>query len=391
MVEARGKVVGRRVFISTGEVSGDLQGSFLVQALLKRDPSLEIIALGGARMAQAGAKLIANTTSIGSIGAWEALPLILPTLKVQHLAKQYLREYPPDLVIYVDYMAPNTALGQYVRKHLPHTPTVYYIAPQEWVWRSDPTNTRRIIGISDLMLAVFPGEYEYFASFGANVQWVGHPLVDIVQPQRTRAETRLALGVAPEDPVVLLMPASRTQELKYILPDLLRGAKMLQERLPKVQFWLPIANESFKATYIREAQAANLSLTYLPPCNYDLLMGADLVVGKSGTVNLESALLDIPQLVLYRISATTAWIARNIMRFSIPFASPVNLVTMEPIVPEYLQEGTDPDNIFRESYDLLTNQVRREQMHRDYARMRQALGEPGVLDRVAEHTLALLR
>jgi len=383
-----GCLVARRIFISTGEVSGDLQGSYLVQALLQADPTLEIAALGGERMALAGAKLIANTSAIGSIGAVEALPLVLPTLRVQDIAKKYLRAHPPDLVVYIDYMTPNTALGQYVRKHFT-IPTVYYIAPQEWVWRSDPTNTRRLI--SDLILAVFPGECDYYASYGANIQWVGHPLVDIVKPTRSRAETRAALGVADTQPVVLLMPASRTQELKYILPDLFTGAKLLQEKLPGIQFWLPVANETFKETFIREAGARDLTLTYLPACNYDLLNAADLVIGKSGTVNLESALLDIPQLVVYRISAVTAWIARNLLRFSIPFASPVNLVTMEPIVPEYLQEATNPANILQASYDLLTNQTRRERMHQDYARMRQALGSPGVLDRAAQHILNLLK
>ncbi|WP_218081988.1 lipid-A-disaccharide synthase [Anthocerotibacter panamensis] len=383
--------MAKRIFMSTGEVSGDLQGSYLVKALLAQNPDLEIVALGGERMAQAGAKLLANTAAIGSIGlVVEALPLVLPTLKIQRLAQQYLQAHPPDLVIYIDYMTPNINLGLYVRKHFKNIPTVFYIAPQEWVWRSNPTNTRRIIGISDLILAIFPVEAEYYKSYGANVEWVGHPLIDIVQPTGSPPDLRREQGVVPEEKVVLLMPASRTQELKYILPDLFRGARMLQERLPGLRFWLPLANPKFKETYIREAQTNNLNITYLPSCDYTALSAADLVVGKSGTVNLETALLKVPQLVLYRLSQATYLFLKYVVRFSIPFASPVNLVTMEPIVPEYLQEGTDAENIARESYDLLTNTARRETMLQGYDRICEHLGSPGVLRRAAAQILKLL-
>ncbi len=381
--------VPTRIFISTGEVSGDLQGSYLVRALLKFNPSLEIIALGGPRMAQAGAKLLADTSTIGSMGLVEALPLILPTLKIQRLAQKYLRAYPPDLVVYIDYLAPNMNLGQFVRKHLPQVPTVYYIAPQEWVWRSSPQNTRRVIRNSDLILAVFPQEYSYYASFGAKVTWVGHPLVDIVQTQQDPLATRAQLGCTATDPVVLLMPASRIQELKYILPDLMRGMRLLRDQVPGVKFWLPVANAQFKKVFIEAAAQNDLTITFLDR-SYDAIQAADLVVGKSGTVNLETAILNVPQLVLYRISPVTYWIAKNILNFSIPFMSPVNLVTMELMVPEYLQIGTDPVSVAQESFDLLTNQPRRAKMQADYATMRANLGAPGVLDRAAQQILALL-
>jgi len=127
-----------KVFISTGEVSGDLQGALLVEALYRQAKAkqlpLEVFALGGKRMASAGATLLGNTTNIGSVGILESLPFVLPTLKVQRRAKQFLRESPPDVLVLIDYMGPNLAIGNYVRKHLPQLPIVYYIAPQAWVW-----------------------------------------------------------------------------------------------------------------------------------------------------------------------------------------------------------------------------------------------------------------
>ena len=125
-----------QIFISTGEVSGDLQGAMLVEALHRQaslvNIEVEIIALGGDRMKQAGVNLIVNTTTIGSIGFFEALPLVIPTLKVQNKAKKYLQKFPPDVLVLIDYAAPNIAIASYVKKHFPQIPVVYYIAPQDW-------------------------------------------------------------------------------------------------------------------------------------------------------------------------------------------------------------------------------------------------------------------
>ncbi|HAC65122.1 MAG TPA: lipid-A-disaccharide synthase, partial [Cyanothece sp. UBA12306] len=127
-----------RIFISTGEVSGDLQGALLVESLYQQAEikgiPLEILALGGDRMAAAGAKLLGNTAAIGSIGIVESLPFIIPTWLMQRRVKEYLRKNPPDLLVLIDYMGPNAALGQYARKNLPQVPIIYYIAPQSWVW-----------------------------------------------------------------------------------------------------------------------------------------------------------------------------------------------------------------------------------------------------------------
>ena len=174
-----------RIFISTGEVSGDLQGSLLVTALKQQAAAkgleLEIVALGGDKMAAAGATLVGNTTSIGSIGILEALPFILPTLKIQRQATAFLEENPPDLVVFIDYMGGNLPMGKYIRRNMPNVPTVYYIAPQVWVTSIGEKDTEQLIKISDKLLAIFPEEARYFQNKGADAAWVGHPLVDRMQ------------------------------------------------------------------------------------------------------------------------------------------------------------------------------------------------------------------
>ncbi|MFN9056024.1 MAG: lipid-A-disaccharide synthase, partial [Cyanobacteriota bacterium] len=167
-----------RLLVSTGEVSGDLQGSLLIRALLeeaqRRQLPLQVVALGGERMRQAGAELLADTSRLGAIGLWEALPLILPTLKLQRRLRQWLRHNPPDGVVLIDYMGANINLGLRLKSLYPKVPISYYIAPQEWAFRMGEGGTTRLIGFSDRILAIFPEEARFYASRGARVTWVGH-------------------------------------------------------------------------------------------------------------------------------------------------------------------------------------------------------------------------
>jgi lipid-A-disaccharide synthase len=384
--------MGKKIFISTGEVSGDLHGSYLIQALLALDPSLEITALGGRRMAEAGAQLIADTGAISSIGYAEALPYILPTLKVQRIAKKFLRQNPPDLVVYIDYIGPNVQIGKFIRKLNPAIPGVFYIGPQEWVWNAGTTKTSEIIGFTDLILAIFPEEANYYGRSGAKrVQFIGNPLVDIVQTTQSREAIRQQMGVPATEPVVVLTPGSRAQEIRQLMPVIFEGARLMQKTLPAIHFWVPLSSERFREAVQEEAEAKGLKIRITQGNNYDVLAASDLVISKSGTVNLETAILDIPQLVLYRLSEATAFIARKILKVNIPFISPVHLLEMRMIVPEYVQEDSNPENIAREGLDLLTNQPRRQQMQTDYAHVREKLGAAGVVQRGAQEILNLIK
>ena len=171
-----------RLLISTGEVSGDLQGSLLIAALhreaARRGRPLEVVALGGPRMEAAGAPLIADTARLGAIGLWEALPLILPTVRLQARLGRWLRTHPPDGVVLIDYMGANVTLGRRLRRLYPSVPITYYIAPQEWAFRLGEGGTTRLIGFTDRILAIFPEEARFYGARGATVTWVGHPLID---------------------------------------------------------------------------------------------------------------------------------------------------------------------------------------------------------------------
>ncbi|NJS12718.1 MAG: lipid-A-disaccharide synthase [Microcoleus sp. CSU_2_2] len=376
-----------KIFISTGEVSGDLQGALLIDALKRHavaaNLKLEISGLGGRRMAEAGATILGDTVGIGSVGILESVPYIWPTMQVQQKAKQYLKKSPPDAVVLIDYLTPNLGIGSYIRRYLPSLPVLWYIAPQEWVWSISPRNTSLIIKVCDRILAIFPEEARYFAEKGAQVSWVGHPLVDRMQAAPSREVARKTLGIAPEQVSIALIPASRHQELKYLMPVIFEAAKIIQDRVPEVHFWIPLSREEYRSSIEGAIEKYGLRATLLDDRNLEILAASDLAIAKSGTVNLELALLDIPQVVAYRVSRITAWIARHLLKFSIPFMSPPNLVQMKPIVPELLQDEATAENIVAHSLELLHNVDRRQQTLAEYREMRESLGEVGVCDRAA--------
>jgi lipid-A-disaccharide synthase len=378
----------KTIFISTGEVSGDLQGSLLVTALKERAEQLgiqiDIVALGGSKMAAAGAKLLGDTTAIGSVGILEALAYVGPTIKVQKIAKEYLKNHPPDVIVLVDYMTPNIGIGNFAKSDFPNVPVIYYIAPQEWVWSVGDKNTNIIVNFTDVILSIFPEEARHFEQKGATVKYMGHPLIDRVAKLPSRNNSRTDLGIQDEEIAVALIPASRKQELKFLLPPMFAAARKIQEKLPNVRFWIPLSREAYRESIEREINNYNLTATLVTENTDRVLCAADLAITKCGTVSLELALLNVPQVVIYRVGKGTAWIAKNILKFSIPFMSPTNLVEMKPIVPELLQDEANPDRIAQESLELILNSNRRQQMLDDYAQMRHALGEPGVCDRVAQ-------
>lgn len=384
-----------RIFISTGEVSGDLQGGLLIAALRRqaelRHLEVEILALGGARMVAAGAKLLGDTTAIGSVGIFEALPYLWPTLRIQRLAKQVLQQQPPDLAVLIDYMNPNLVLGRYFRRQMPNLPVVYYIAPQQWVWAFSEKDSRQIVQNTDRMLAIFQAEASYFERFGATVTWVGHPLVDRFPVPPGRASARQVLGIGEEERVVTLLPASRQQEVKYLLPTLFEAARQLQAQLPDIQFLIPVSSPQFQPVFAQASQQYGLRSQIIQEGTETAIAAADLAITKSGTANLEIALMNVPQVVVYKLNPISAWVAQNLLKFSIPFASPVNLVEMQPVVPELLQWQATPEAIVAKAMELLTQESARQDMLAGYASMRKALGEPGACDRAANEILNLLQ
>ncbi|MEM6451255.1 MAG: lipid-A-disaccharide synthase [Cyanobacteria bacterium P01_D01_bin.105] len=382
-----------KVFIHTGEVSGDLQGSLLIEALYRqakaRNLAIEVIGVGGQRMEAAGAKILVNTLKLSAIGLLEAVPYYLKGRAAQKTVNQYLLDNPPDLLVLLDYKGPNLAVGKLVRTRLPSVPIAYYIAPQEWVFSTPSTAT--IVDVSDKLLAIFPEEATYYQKAGANVRWVGHPLVDILSNPPSKAVARQQLGITPEAKVITLLPASRQQELTYIMPRMFAAARKIQAAQPGVRFLVPVSLPDFEADVAQCIEEFGLNARLINKADGRLaIASADVVINKSGTVNLEVALMNVPQVVTYRLSNLTALIAKYIVRFSGDYVSPVNLMENQPIVPELLQWDATPEKLADAALALLTDDAKRQAMLTGYQQMRQAMGEVGVCDRAANEILDML-
>jgi len=382
-----------RLLVSTGEVSGDLQGSLLVKALhaeaQRRGLDLEVVALGGERMERAGAVLLANTTRMGAIGLLEAIPFVLPTLRLQRRLKRWFRGEPPDGVVLIDYMGPNVSLGLRLKRKFPQVPVTYYIAPQEWAFKFGIEGRTNLISFTNQILAIFQQEARFYRCRGANVTYVGHPLLDTIGEVPSRPAARQLLGLKQDAPVLLLMPASRRQELRFMLPHIVKAAAQLQQLDPSLQVVVPAGLPGFETQLSLQLTQAGVRATIIPAADSDrlkaaLCAAADVAIAKSGTVNLELALRGVPQVVVYRVSRATAFLARHILRFSVPHISPVNLVLGERLVPELLQEDLRAKTIVAEALPLLDPAgPGRLGMLAGYDRLRLELGEPGVTQRAA--------
>lgn len=381
-----------KIFISTGEVSGDLQGAMLVKSLydIAADNQLDlsIAGLGGDRMRHAGVDILADTAGIGSMGFIEAIPFILPTIKIQNLTKKYLKENIPDVLVLIDYPASNLALASYVKQQFPQIPVVYYIAPQDWAVPM-LNNAPKIAKVVDLLLAIFPAEAKYFKQKNINTVWVGHPLLDRMQQAPERNQARLNLGLKPEDRVITLLPASRQQEIEYLLPVMCKAAQQISQQIPEVKLLIALSLSSYHKAITTAIQKYNLSATIIDGKTSDAIAAADLAITKSGTVNLEIALLNIPQVVIYRIHPLTAWLGRKI-GFDVPLMSPPNLVLNRELVPELQQEAVTAENITTEAIKLLSNPNARQKIHAGYQQMRSLLGTVGVCDRAAREIINLV-
>ena len=386
-----------RLLVSTGEVSGDLQGSLLIRALhqeaASRGIELQIEALGGERMRRAGATLIADTTAMGAIGLWEALPLVLPTLGLQRRLRRQLQDTPPDGVVLIDYMGANVNLGLRIKRHGPRVPIIYYIAPQEWAFRLGEGGSTRLIGFSDRILAIFPEEARFYGERGAQVTWVGHPLLDTLTELPSREQARAELGLPASAPVLLLLPASRPQELRYLLPEMVAAAAELQRRHPSLEVLLPAGLPGFEPELSDRLNGSGVRGRLIPADQADrlkpaLCAAADVALTKSGTANLELALRQVPQVVGYRVSRVTAFVAQHLLRFQVPHISPVNLVLGQRLVPELLQDQYTAAALVEAAEPLLHHgSPERQRLLDGYNVLRHKLGEPGVTRRAAAAVL----
>jgi len=386
----------KKIFISTGEVSGDLHGSILVKELFEESKrlsiDLEIYGLGGERMRKEGVEIIKDTTPISAIGFWEAVPLVLPMMKIQKQFLQKLIKNSPNCLILIDYMGPNISIGRELSKKKINMPIYYYIAPQEWAWRVGNNSTTDLIGFSDKIFAIFQEEANFYRKRGGRVSWIGHPMVDHTKKLPTKKESRKYLDLKSNQNILLIMPASRPQELKYVLPTFIKVAQKLQRKYPDLVVFIPSCRDAFDQTFQKALDTHNvkgrvISTSEIEETKNYIYSLSKLALCKSGTVNMELALYGIPQVVGYKVSRVTAFIAKKILNFKLRFISPINLLMKKLIVPEFVQKEFNVNSVFRRSCKLIENKNEKIKIKQGYKLLKKILGNEGVAKRAAKEIL----
>ena len=366
-----------------GEASGDLYGAQLVKRLLQQDPTLEIFGVAGERLKQAGIRVVFDVTRLTGMGLTELVGNLWTLWQAYGLLKRLLIEKRPDLLILIDFPEFNLRLAR-LAKEL-EIPVLYYISPQVWAWRR--YRTRQISRWVSRIAVVFPFEVPLYAKEGAQVTFVGHPLLELVQSSRSREETLQRYGLDPKKQTIAILPGSRRTEVQSLLPMMLRAAKrLLQQR--DVQFILAKASTIQREQVEAELAVASVPVSIADEDTYNVVNGVDLAWVTSGTATLETALLQKPMIVLYRVSWFTFALARLLVR--VKHIGMVNIVAGDRVVPELLQGDVTEERILAETQRILANPHLYQQMVNRLGEVRERLGSPGAPGRVADIALSLM-
>ena len=363
--------------IVAGEASGDLHGGNLIREMQRIDPDLIFYGLGGERMKAAGVTLLADAADTAVVGLTEVVFKLGTILQVMHRLKTSLKKERPDLVILIDYPDFNLPLARIARRL--GLKVLYYISPQVWAWRKGRIDTIR--KSVDRMAVILPFEEQFYREAGVSVTFVGHPLLDEVRKKYTRTEAMKRFGLKSEAITVGLLPGSRQSEVGRLLPEMLKACRILMDKLSPLQFILPIAG-TLDPDFIRD-----ILRQFTVPVNvvreeiYDVISVSDVAIVASGTATLETALLEIPMVVVYKVSASSYAIGRRFIR--VDHISLVNIIAERTIVPELIQTEANPERIASEVRELIVQGGKAREMKAALAEIRGKLGTPGASQRTA--------
>ncbi len=359
----------KKLFFIAGEASGDLHASNLIKALIKLSSEpLEISAIGGDKMRKQGAVLIEHIKNTQFMGFVQVLLNLRKIRKLFKKTQKHIRETRPDAVVLIDYPGFNLRMAKFAKKR--NFKVFYYISPQVWAWKSGRVKT--IGKYTDRLFAILPFEKKFYEERGVhNVEFVGHPLLDVIP------EEKLPLPEGVSVPYLLLLPGSRSQEVEAMLPVFLKVADKIQREYGYqiIIGGSPTLEETFYKRFLD--QYPEVSLIYGK--TYELLSNAEFTFNTSGTVTLEAALLQTPQIICYKGNPFSFWLAKKIVR--IEYIGLPNLIMDEPIVPELIQAD------FTEKKLLETFEKTRKNLaetKKKYKQLREKLGGSGASERTAK-------
>jgi lipid-A-disaccharide synthase len=372
-----------RLLLSCAEASGDLYAGALTRELRALDPSLTIAGLGGPQFEAAGGRLIDDYRDIAVTGLTEAIAKVPRSFAALRRLVGAARAERPDALVVIDSPDFNFRLARQIKKL--GVPIIYYISPQIWAWR--PGRLRAIRTFADRMLVIFPFEEAIYRDGGVPVEFVGHPLVDLSAPSETRERFLARHGLSPSAPTIAVLPGSRPNEVSRILPDLIACGTRIREHVRDAQF--VVARAPHLSDRLFESIDSMSPMIVVEGETNTVLASADVALTASGTATVQTALQDVPMVIVYRVSPITYRLGKRLV--TVTTVGMVNLIAGETIVPELIQDAFTPDAVAREAVSMLTDRARAARIREGLARVRARLGGPGASRRAAEAILRTVR
>lgn len=371
----------RRVMMIAGETSGEQHGAGVVRALRAMQPGIDLYGIGGDRMRAEGMELVHHCAELSFMGFGEVLRNLPTVLRVQRDLEALLKSRRPDVVVLIDYPGFNLRFARSVKRA--GIPVVYYISPQVWAWNRG--RIRRMKSLVDRMKVVFPFEVELYSAEGIDVEFVGHPLVEHIGASMTREQFFSRYGLVPDRKVLGLLPGSRLQEIRSILPVVSSAARALQ-KTGGCQVVLGLAPHLTREV-VSAAMPEGLAVTVVEHATYDVMKYSDAIVVTSGTATLETGWFGTPMVVVYRTSGLSFFIGR--MLVDVPYIGLVNIVAEKKVAEELLQGALTPANIIQAVRPMLEEPARAASARKDLEVIKSRLGGPGASVRVANAILSL--
>jgi lipid-A-disaccharide synthase len=374
----------KRVVIVAGEASADLHGSNLVRAIQKLDAHITFSGIGGRKMEDAGVRTLASSSDMAVVGLTEVvsrLPVITGTyLKLRSL----LKHDRPDLLILIDYPDFNLALARAAKRF--GVPVLYYISPQVWAWRQGRVN--KLLDRVDRMAVILPFEEDFYVQKGLNVEYVGHPIVDAIPQNLLKKDALKELRFDATFPILGLLPGSRKEEIKNLLPAMIQGAEIIASRYPGLKCVLPLAPTIARTLVETITKPSSVDVTIFEGSIYKALKVCDAALVTSGTATLEAAMMAVPMVIAYRVSPLSYWIGKRVIK--VPHIGLVNLVAGERIVTELIQHEVTPDTLAREALRILEAGQDRENMIKRMNALRERMGKGNPSERTAKIALDMI-
>jgi lipid-A-disaccharide synthase len=359
-----------RIGVVAGEASGDLLGAGLIEAVRARYPDAAFEGVAGPLMRDAGCVAWEDSEALAVMGLVEPLKVLPRLLRLRRMLIERWSERPPDVFVGID--APEFNLGLELRLRRRGIRTIQYVSPQVWAWRQK--RVTKIGRAVDKVLCLLPFEKEFYDAHGVAADVVGHPLADTLPEVIDREAERAALGLGPQ-PVLTIMPGSRSGEVQRLGPVFARAANLLADRYSELSFVAPMANAQARDVFARQLakHAAGIDVMLLDGDAPRAIIAADVVLLASGTASLQTALLQRSMVSAYRVAAGTYFLARLFRLLKVSHFTMPNLLTDEPLVPEFLQYKATPDALANAVGELLVDKGRRARIEKTFAGLRQRL------------------